>query len=128
MKTIEAQVAQVRWAGPYTDGEIPLPFTVKFDPSDIDFAGFTVGATIEEDDGTEITFAGNVDWNTPDADGITIGKVRVDLGAADVAKATTSEIETKRLQIWAGDSGTNLVATIIVKFTVRKSVGTPPSI
>jgi hypothetical protein len=125
--TIEAQVAQVRWAGPYTDGEIPLPFTVKFDPSDIDFAGFNVSATIEEEDGTELAFAGNVDWNSPDADGIDIGKVRVDLGAADVAKATSSEIETKRMQIWAGDGGTNLVATVIVKFTVRPAVGTAPT-
>lgn len=126
--TIEAQVAQVRWAGPYTDGEIPLPFTVKFDPTDINFAGFTVSATLEEEDGTELAFAGTVDWNTPDADGIDIGKVRVDLGAADVAKATTSEIETKRMQIWAGDAGTNLVATIKVKFVVHASVGTPPTI
>lgn len=121
-------VQEVRWAGPYTDGEIPLPFTVMFDPTDINFAGFTVGATLEEEDGTELTFAGTVDWNTLDTDGIDIGKVRVDLAAADVAKATSSEIETKRLQIWAGDGGTNLVATVIVKFVVRKSVGTPPTL
>ena len=121
-------VQQVRWAGPFTDGEIPLAFTVKFDESDIPFAGFTVSATLENEDGTEVAFAGNVDWNTPDTDGIDIGKVRVDLAAADVAKVTTAEIETKRMQIWAGDAGTNLVATVKVKFNVNLSVGTPPSI
>jgi hypothetical protein len=123
-----SNVQQVRWAGPFTDGEIPLPFTVKFDPTDIPFTGFTVSATLEEEDGTELVFAGTVDWNTPDADGIDIGKVRVDLAAADVAKATTAQVETKRMQIWAGDGGTNLVATIVVKFSVHKSVGTPPAI
>ena len=117
-----------RWAGPFTDGEIPLPFTVKFDPTDIDFAGFTVDATIVEEDGTELVFAGTVDWNSPDSDGIDIGKVRVDLAAADVAKATSTEVETKRMQIWAGDGGTNLVATLEVKFNVHASVGTPPSL
>lgn len=121
-------VAQTEWVGPFTDGEIPLPFTVMFADEEIDFAEFTVDATLEEEDGTELTFAGNVDWNAPDANGITIGKVRIDLAAADVAKATSTDIETKRLQIWAGDDGTNLVATVIVKFIVRKSVGTPPTI
>lgn len=121
-------VAQIEWVGPFTNGETPLPFTVRFADDDINFTGFTVDATLEEEDGTELTFAGNVDWNAPDGDGIDIGKVRVDLAAVDIAKATSTDIETKRLQIWAGDDGTNLVATVIVKFVVRKSVGTPPTI
>jgi hypothetical protein len=100
---------------------------VKFDEDDIDFTTFTVSATLEEEDGTELAFAGNVDWNTPDADGIEIGKVRVDLGAADIAKATLAGTETKRMQIWAGDGGTNLVATVKIKFNVNTAVGTAPT-
>lgn len=121
-----SNTTEVRWAGPFTDGEIPLPFTVKFDPSDIDFTGFTLNATLEEQDGTELTFSGTVDWDA--GDGETVGRVRVDLAAADVAKATSSEIETKRMQIWAGDGGTNLVATLKIKFIVNAAVGTVPAI
>ncbi len=121
-------VAQIQWVGPFTNGEAPLPFTLMFAPSNINFTGFTVSATLEEEDGTELEFAGSVDWNDPDADGIDIGKVEIYLATADVAKATDTDIETKRLQIWAGDDDSHLVAMMIVKFIVRKSVGTPPTI
>ncbi len=122
-------VEQIQWVGPFTDGMAPLlPYILMFPEFNIDFTGYTVSATLEEEDGTELTFAGTVNWNTPDADGIDIGKVKIYLAAADVAKATSTDIETKRLQIWAGDGGSNLVATMIVKFIVRKPVGTPPTI
>jgi len=114
----------VRWAGPFTDGETPLPFTVKFDPSDIDFSGFTLNATLEQDTGDELAFTGSVAWEA--GGGETTGTVRVDLSAADVAKVTSYDRETKRMQIWAGD-GANLVATVVIKFVVQSSVGTAPT-
>ncbi len=121
---VKAPVKPIRWAGPYTDGEIPLPFTVKFDEIDIDFStGFTVAATLVDDDGTEMAFAGTVTFQ----DAAT-GLVRVDLGAADVAIPATRLIITRRLQIWTGDGGANKVATVTVKYNCHPAVGTPPAI
>ena len=121
---VKAPVKPVRWAGPYTDGEIPLPFTVKFDEIDIDFsASFTVEATLVDDDGTEMAYAGTVTFEDD-----TIGLVRVDLGAADVAVPVGRLVITRRLQIWTGDGGTNKVATVVVKYNCHPAVGTPPSI
>lgn len=120
---VKAPVKPIRWAGPYTSGEIPLPFTVKFDEIDIDFSGFTTEATLVDDDGTEMAYAGTVTFED-----IATGLVRVDLGAADVAVPVGRLIITRRLQIWAGDAGTNKVATVVVKYNCHPSVGTPPTI
>ncbi len=121
---VKAPVKPIRWAGPYTSGEIPLPFTIKFDEIDIDFSiGFTVAATLVDDDGTEMVFAGSVTFQ----DAAT-GLVRVDLGADDVAVPAGRLIITRRLQIWTGDAGTNKVATVVVKYNCSPAVGTPPAI
>ena len=121
---VKAPVKPIRWAGPYTDGEIPLPFTIKFDETDIDFStGFTVDATLVDDDGTEMSFAGTVTFQDD-----TTGLVRVDLGAADIAVPAARLVITRRLQIWTGDGGTNKVATVVVKYNCHPAVGTPPAI
>lgn len=115
-------------AGPYTHGELPLPFDVKFDDSDIDFSvsTFTVYATLEDGDGTELTFTGSVDW--AETDGENTGLVTVNLGVDDVSLLDdTLRRETRRLQIWAGNDGGNLVATIVIKYGINAAVGTPPS-
>ncbi len=119
-----ATMKPIRWAGPYTDGETPLPFNMKFDETDIDFSvgGFVVEATLTDDDGTEMSFAGTVTF----ADD-TIGLVRVDLGAADVAVPVDTLLLTRRLQIWTGD-GTNRIASVTIKFNCHPAIGTPPSI
>ena len=55
--------------------------------------------------------------------------VRIDLGALDVTRQSAArEKETRRLVIWSGDGGTNLVATLVVKYVINRPVGTPPSI
>ena len=117
---------EVRWAGPYMEGEIPLPFTVKYDKSDIDFSsGFTLAATLTDGDGNELTFSGVVDWATG---GETVGLVQVDLAASDCTRQdNTKEKEVRRLVIWSGDGGTNRVATLVVKYIIDAPVGTPPS-
>lgn len=119
-----ATIKPTRWAGPYTDGEIPLPFNMKFDETDIDFSvgGFVVEATLLDDDGTEMSFAGTVTFE----DSAT-GLVRVDLGAADVAVPANILLLTRRLQIWTGD-GTNRIASVTIKFNCHPAIGTPPSI
>lgn len=111
-----------RWTGPFTSGEKPISFTVKFDPSDIDFSGYTLGATLLDDDGTEMVFAGSVVWSDD-----SIGLVTVTLGAADVAVPVSKLVITRRLQIWAGD-GTTLVATVEIKYNCHPAIGTPPAI
>lgn len=115
--------AQVRWAGPFMEGEIPLPFTVKYDKTNIDFSGspFTLSGTLEDGDGNALAFTGTVDW----ADDTT-GLVQVDLSAADVTRTGTGEREVKRLVIWAND-GTNIVATLPIKYVISAPVGTPPT-
>lgn len=119
-----ATVKPIRWTGPYTDGEIPLPFRIKFDEVDIDFsAGFSVAATLVDDDGSEMAFTGTVTF-----DDSSTGIVRVDLAAADVALSVGKLVITRRLQIWTGDGGANKVATVVVKYNVHPSIGTPPSI
>lgn len=115
-------VLEARWAGPYTSGEIPFPFTVKFDPEDIDFTGFDLAVTIEDNDGSEMTFDGSVAW-----DEITTGTVLVQLGAADVVVPPGALLVTRRLQIWAGD-GVNRPATLHIKFNCHPAIGTPPSV
>ncbi len=119
-----ATIKPTRWAGPYTDGETPLPFNMKFDEVDIDFStGFTVEATLIDDDGSEMSFAGTVTFE----DAAT-GLVRVDLGAADVAVPIDKLLITRRLQIWTGDGGTNKIASVEIKFMCHPSIGTPPSV
>ena len=120
--TAPATVKPVRWTGPFTNGEIPLPFTVKFDPSDLDFTSYDIEATLEDDDGTEMTLDGSVSW-----DDISTGVALVQLGAADVAVPPGVLVLTRRLQVWAGDA-TNRVATVEIKFNCHPSIGTPPSI
>lgn len=119
-----ATIKPTRWAGPYTDGEIPLPFNMKFDETDIDFSvgGFVVEATLLDDDGTEMTFDGTVTFEDSST-----GLVRVDLGAADVAVPANILLLTRRLQIWTGD-GTNRIASVTIKFNCHPAIGTPPSI
>lgn len=119
-----ATIKPIRWAGPYTSGEIPLPFNFKFDETDIDFsASFTVAATLTDDDGTEMVFDGTVTFQDD-----TIGLVRVDFGAADVAVPAGKLVITRRLQVWTGDAGTNLVASVVIKYNCHPAIGTPPSI
>ena len=120
-----ATMKPIRWAGPYTDGEVPLPFNLKFDETDIDFStgSFTVDATLTDDDGTEMAFAGTVTFEDD-----TVGLVRVDLGAADVAVPAGVLVLTRRLQVWTGDGGTNLIASVTVKYNCHPAIGTPPSI
>jgi len=117
------QTQPVRYAGPYVSGEIPLTFTVKFDPTDIDFTGYTVEATLSDQDNTALTFTGSVAWND-----IALGIVDVNLAAADTTLVGAVEHETRRLMIWAGDAGTNLVATVLIKYGIDAAVGTPPAI
>lgn len=111
-----------RDSGPFKSGEVPLPFTVKFDPSDIDFTGFTLAATMTDHDGVEMTFAGLVEW-----DDDTKGIVRVELAAADLTLDAGVEHEDRMLAVWAGD-GTNLVASLDIRVPVDASIGTPPAI
>lgn len=119
-----ASTAQLRWAGPFMEGEIPLPFTVQYDKRGIDFSQstFELAGTLEDEDGTELTFTGNLTW----ADEAT-GVVQVELAAGDVTRVGTNEKETRRLVIWTGD-GTNRVATLLIKYVIDRPVGTPPSI
>ncbi|RKZ95671.1 MAG: hypothetical protein DRQ40_03045 [Gammaproteobacteria bacterium] len=112
-----------RDSGPFTSGEIPLPFTVRFDPSDINFSGFALAATMTNGDGTERTFVGTVDWE----DELT-GTVRVEFASDDLLLDADVEHEDRELQVWTGDGGTNLVATVLIKVPIDESVGTPPSI
>lgn len=113
---------QTRDSGPFTSGEVPLPFTVKFDPTDISFVGFALAATMEDHDGVEMTFAGTVDW----ADDTT-GLVQVEFASADLLITGDREHEDRTLMVWTGD-GTNLVATLRIKVPINVPVGTPPAI
>ena len=113
---------QTRTAGPYISGEIPLPFTVKFSPTDINFAGFSLGATMENHDGTERTFTGTVTWND-----IATGLVNVQFAEADLLLTAGVEHEDRLLMLWAGN-GANRPATLRIKVPIDWSVGTPPVI
>lgn len=113
---------QMRSAGPFISGEIPLPFTVKFDPTDIDFSGFSLEATMENHDGSERTFAGTVTW----ADDST-GLAQVEFDEADLLLTAGVEHEDRVLMLWAGD-GTTRPATLRIKVPIDWSVGTPPAI
>ena len=115
-------VLEARWAGPYTSGEVPLPFTVKFDPTDIDFTGFSVNATLVDEDLTEMTFNGTAVWEDID-----VGIVRIDLAAEDVECPTGKLLVTRRLRVWAGDL-TNVVATLEVKFNCHPSLAAVPAL
>lgn len=112
-----------RTAGPYISGEIPLPFTVKYDETDIDFTTFSLAATMENHDGSERAFTGTVTW----AD-VATGLVQVEFASADLLLDAGVEHEDRLLMIWTGDAGTNLVATLRVKVPIDWSVGTPPAI
>ena len=111
-----------RQSGPFVYGETPLPFTVKFDPTDIIFTGFALDATMEAHDGTEMAFAGSVTW----ADD-TIGLVQVEFDSADLLLGAGVEHEDRVLMVWTGD-GTNLVATVRIKVPIDAAVGTPPAL
>ena len=113
---------QTRDSGPFKSGETPLPFTVKFDPTDIDFSGFDLAATMTDHAGIEMTFTGQVTW----ADELT-GLVKVEFAAADLLLGTDVEHEDRRLAVWTGD-GINLVASLDIKVPVDAAIGTPPSI
>lgn len=115
-------MTEVRWAGPFTSGEIPLPFLVKFDATDLNYTGYAIDATLLDDDGTEMTFGGSVTWNDE-----TTGMAQVQLAAADVAVPAGKLIITRRMMVWAGN-GVNRTATLEIKYNCRPSVGTPPSI
>lgn len=114
----------VVWAGPYTSGEIPLPFSFKFDDQDIDFSqsAFVLGATLLDDDGSEMAFSGSVAWSDN-----TIGMVEVQLAESDVAVPAGKIVITRRLQVWTGD-GTNRIASVEIKFNSHPSIGTAPAI
>ena len=111
-----------RDSGPFTSGEVPLPFTVKFDPTDIDFTGFSLEATMLSHMGVEMPFGGTVTWVDD-----TTGVVLVEFAANDLLLAAAVEHEDRRLQVWTGD-GTNLVATVMIKVPIDASIGTPPTI
>ena len=117
-------IKPVRWTGPFTDGEIPLPFTVKFDPVDLNLSTLTnLTATLLDDDGTEMTFAGSVTWVTPGT-----GLAAVQLGAADLAVPVGKLVITRRLQVWAGDGSTTKIATVEIKYNCHPAIGTPPAV
>jgi hypothetical protein len=111
-----------RDSGPFKSGETPLPFTVKFDPTDIDFSGFSLDATMTDHAGVEMTFAGLVTWSDD-----TIGLVQVEFASADLLLGVGVEHEDRMLAVWTGD-GTNLVASLDIHVPIDASVGTPPSI
>ena len=113
---------QTRTAGPYISGEIPLPFTVKFSPTDIVFTGFVLAATMENHDGTERTFTGTVTWGD-----INTGLVNVQFAEADLLLTAGVEHVDRVLMIWAGD-GAARPATLRIKVPIDWSVGTPPVI
>lgn len=116
-------VQQVLVTDAYTSGEKPRPFTVKMDENDINFSGFTLKATYEDNDGTELTFAGAVVWDDQDT-----GVIKVTLGEDDLILTSGVEHETRRLMIWTGNAGTQLLATLLIKVPINSAVGTPPSI
>lgn len=117
------QTQPVRYAGPYVEGEIPIGFLVRFDPTDIDFTGFTIEGTRADQDGADLTFNGSVSWDTQN-EGIALVK----LAALDVTREdNTAEHETHRLMLWAGDGGTSRVATVLIKYGIDAPVGVPPS-
>jgi hypothetical protein len=113
---------QTRTSGPFKSGEAPLPFTVKFDPIDIDFTGFTLAATMAGHSGAEMTFTGTVTWSD-----ITKGIVQVDFAVLDLQLAAGVEHEDRLLAIWATD-GTNLIASLDIKVPIDMAVGTPPEL
>ena len=123
MAHVAGTVKPIRWAGPYTDGEIPLPFNFKWAETDINFSGFGIDATLLDDDGVERAFGGSVTF----AD-IATGLVTVSFGATDVSVPAGTLLLTRRLQIWTGDGGTNLVASTVVKYNCHPAIGTPPAI
>jgi hypothetical protein len=111
-----------RESGPFTSGEVPLPFTVRFDPSDINFTGFSLEATMKSHLGVEMPFGGTVVWGDE-----TVGEVIVNFAANDLLLAAAVEHEDRELQIWTGD-GSNLVATVKIRVPIDDAVGTPPTI
>ena len=113
---------QTRNSGPFISGEIPLPFTVKFDPTDINFTGFNIEATMENHDGTERTFTGSVTWADP-----ATGLAQVEFAEADILLTAGVEHEDRVLMLWAGDGATR-PATLRIKVPIDWSVGTPPVI
>ena len=113
---------QTRDSGPFKSGEVPLPFTVKFDPTDINFTGFSLAATMTDHAGVEMTFSGAVSWQ----DELT-GLVKVEFSKDDLLLGDGVEHEDRNLAVWAGDN-TNLVASLDIKVPIDASVGTPPSI
>lgn len=113
---------QTRTSGPFKSGEAPLPFTVKFDPTDIDFTGFTLAATMADHAGAEMTFTGTVTWADE-----TKGIVQVDFAVMDLLLDAGVEHEDRLLAIWATDN-TNLIASLDIKVPIDMPVGTPPTI
>ncbi len=124
---MSARASKTLRTGPFTEGELPLPFNVKFDEATIDFTTaptFVLAGTLEDEDGEALTFAGSVTW----ADDTT-GLATVSLATADVARVDdTLRYETRRLQIWTGNNGGKLVATLLIKYGINAPIGTPPSI
>jgi len=111
-----------RDSGPFISGEVPLPFTVKFDPTDINFTGFSLEATMHSHLEVEMPFGGSVTW----FDEVT-GVVQVEFASNDLLLAAGVEHEDRKLMVWTGD-GTNLVATVVIKVPIDAAIGTPPSI
>lgn len=107
----------------YTSGEKPRPFTVRLDLSAIDISsGYTVDATYEDNDGTELVFAGTVTI----FDGAN-GIIEVTLDEADLTLGAGIEHETRRLMVWTGNL-TMRLATLLIKVPINAAVGTPPTI
>ena len=107
--------------GPYTNGEIPFPLKVQFEPEPVDLTGYTLAVRIENGVGDERTFTGSVTW-----DDAATGRATVSWGAGDVdlTDPTTDE-ERFSMQVWAVGPQ-NKIATSLIMWTTYRNVGSVP--
>jgi hypothetical protein len=106
--------------GPFTAGEKPAAIAVSFfeeDPPDM--YEWAVGVTATKD-GVEVdSWDGAAVWQDPE----------LALAALSLGELTAGDDGPAlwEVQLWAGD-GTYLIASVVIRFMVHPSVGTPPDL
>lgn len=111
---------EVRWTGPFHEGEKPLPVLVDFyaaNPNDL--SGYSLAVTCTRD-GVELGSWGSAVWDDAST-------ARAELSIPEIVLASGATEQLFKVQVWAGD-GSNRVATAEIWFYGYPAVGTVPSV
>ena len=116
-----SELNPVRLLPTYTSTESPRPIEIHFSENDdLDLTGATLEFRMEEEDGTEITFTGDLEWADE-----SLGIATLTFAEADLTLDAGVEFALRKGQAWALSS-TNRIATVLLLIPIRRAVGTPP--